>query len=241
MCMRERHCYLSDGRSTGSFLSKVSSGCLGQPRATCIPGEAIFHWITDKQEVFWGTYIKPCVLECSKLMREHMTNIKTAHAGGPWLTVLSPWNIYSSRQWCQGDWSAPKVIGNHKCSAPWAVSAGKRLQSSQRKEPGAKEKREYDKVLLCFRCPPVQYYDTLLLLLRKLKFKWCLSLFLCSWAYSRWQLATNIRGKCAATAVTCREISAVYSGLPVSYATGCLLTLPPLPLAVRAANLTLLL
>lgn len=38
-------------------------------------------------------------------------------------------------------------------------------------------------------------------------------LFLCSWAYIRWQLATDIQGKHAATAATCREIS-VYSGLP---------------------------
>lgn len=31
MCMRERQHYLSDGRGTGSVLSEVSSGCLGEP------------------------------------------------------------------------------------------------------------------------------------------------------------------------------------------------------------------
>lgn len=54
--------------------------------------------------------------------------------------MLSPWNIFSSRQWCQGDWSAPKVIGNHKCSAPCAVSTGKTSKQSKKRTRSKGEK-----------------------------------------------------------------------------------------------------
>lgn len=150
-------------------------------------------------------------------------------------TLLS-WNIYVSRQWCWVDWSSTKVIWNHKCSAPVAVSTGKTWKQ-RKKRIGSKGKKGVRQGLAVFQIPSGAG-DT-----RQSSSFWensnpngvCL-LFLCSWDHIGWQLAT---GMSKTGAGTFTEMSVVCSGLPVSCATGGLFTLPPLLLAVRAANVIL--
>lgn len=178
-------------------------------------------------------------LKSTKLTREHMTISKTAHAGGPWLTVLSPCLETSTVPGNSAkETEVPlKQLGTTSAQLPWLFQQ-ERLQSQRKskKRTRSKGEKEVRQGLAVFQIPSCAIVWHSLPPPKETqiqKVSVCL-LFLCSWAYRH-------QGKCAATAVTCREISAVYSGLPVSCASGCLLTLPPLPLAVRAANVTVLL
>lgn len=181
--------------------------------------------------------MKPFPLECSKLTRKDMTNSNTAYAGGPWLMLLSPCLETSA---VPGNGAKETEVPLKELLSSYSCFYRKDLKAVE--EKNQEQRRKESETRSCCLSDPLLCRN-----MTQSSSSWgnsnpngvCL-LFLCSWAHIRRELATDIRGKCTATEVTCREIPAVYSSLPLSCATGCLLTLPPLPLAARAANITLL-
>lgn len=147
--------------------------------------------------------------------------------------VTLSWNTYSSRQWYQGNWGSPKVIGNNKCPAPLAVSTRKTSKQSNKRTRSKGEKWlrqglavfEIPSCAVLWHSPPPSKEPQIQMV----------SIF-CSSAAE----PTSDESWPQTSEENVQLLQWLAEKFQ-QFIQVCLLTLPPLPLAVRAANVTLLL